>query len=52
MEIFFWSVFSSIQTEYGDLLRESSCSVQMQENTNKKNLYLDSFHAVRFLQNH
>ena len=35
---FFCSVFSCIPTEYGDLLRKSSYSVQAQENTNQKKL--------------
>ena len=35
---FFCSVFSCIPTEYGDLLRKSSYSVQVQENTNQKKL--------------
>ena len=35
---FFWSVFSCIQTEYGDLLCKSPYSVQIQENTDQKNL--------------
>ena len=33
---FFWSVFSCIRTEYGDLLRKPP----------EKTLYLDTFHAV------
>ena len=37
---FFWSVFSSIRTEYGDLLRKSQYSVQMQENTDQKELHI------------
>ena len=34
---FFWTLFSSIRTEYGDLLCKSTHSVRMQENTNQKN---------------
>ena len=34
---FFWSAFSRIRTEYGDILRISPYSVQMQENTDQKN---------------
>ena len=34
---FFWSVFSRIQIEYGDLLRIFSYSVRMRENTDQKN---------------
>ena len=33
---FFWSVFSSILTEYGDLRSKSSYSVQMRKNTDQK----------------
>ena len=45
---FFWSVFSCIRTDYGDLLRKSSYSVRIQENmVLKKILYLVTFHAVR-----
>ena len=35
---FFWSVFSCIQNEFGDLLRKSAYSVRIQENTNQKKL--------------
>ena len=35
---FFWSVFSHIRTEYGEILRISPYSAQMQENTNLKKL--------------
>ena len=35
---FVWSVFSYIQTEYGELLRKSPYSVQIQENTDQKKL--------------
>ena len=34
----FWSIFSCIQTEYGDLLRIYPYSVQVQENTDQENL--------------
>ena len=34
---FLWSVFSRIRTEYGEILRISPYSVQMQENTDQKN---------------
>ena len=34
---FFWSVFSRIQIEYGELLRIFSYSVRMRENTDQKN---------------
>ena len=45
----FWSVFSCIRTEYGDLLCKSPYSVQIQENTEQKKppYLLDTFHAVR-----
>ena len=33
---FFWSVFSRIWTEYGDLGRKSPYSVQVRENTDQK----------------
>ena len=35
---FFWSVFSCIRNEYGDLLRKSSYSSQIQENTDQEKL--------------
>ena len=34
----FWSVFSCIRTEYGDLLRKSPYSVRIQENADQKKL--------------
>ena len=34
----FWSVFSCIQTEYGEILRISPYSVRMRENTDQKKL--------------
>ena len=44
---FFWSVLSCFRTEYGDLLRKSPYSVQIQENMDqKKTPYLDTFQAV------
>ena len=33
---FFWSIFSCIRTEYGDLFRKSPYSVWIQENTDQK----------------
>ena len=33
---FFWSLFSSIRTKYGDLFRKSTSSVRIQENTEQK----------------
>ena len=38
MRIFLWSEFSSIWTEYGDLLRKTPYSVWMRENTDQKKL--------------
>ena len=38
IQSFFWSVFSCIRTEYGDLLRKSPYSVRIQENTDQKKL--------------
>ena len=35
---FFWSVFSYIQTEYGEILSISPYSVQMRKNTDQKKL--------------
>ena len=35
---FFWSMFSCIRTEYGDLLRKSSYSVRIKEITDQKKL--------------
>ena len=34
---FFWSIFSHIWTEYGEILRISPYSVRMRENTDQKN---------------
>ena len=42
---FFLSVFSCIWIEYGDFLRKSPYSFQIQENTDQKDLYLDTFYA-------
>ena len=33
----FWSVFSRIRTEYGEILRICPYSVRMRENTDQKN---------------
>ena len=45
---FFWSVFSHTRTEYGDLLRKSSFSARVWENTDQRKLtYLDTFYAVK-----
>ena len=37
---FFWSVFSRIRTEYGDILCISPYSVRVRENTDQKNLHI------------
>ena len=36
MRSYFWSVFSCIRIEYGDLLRKSLYSVRIQENMGQK----------------
>ena len=41
----FWSVFSCIRTEYGDILRLSPYSVRMRENTDQNNSEYD--HLLR-----
>ena len=46
IQSFFWSVFSCIWTEYGEILFISLYSVRMRENTDQKKLYLETFHAV------
>ena len=47
IQSFFWSESSRIRTEYRDLLRKSSYSVRIRENTDqKKNPYLGTFRAV------
>ena len=44
---FFWSVFSCIRTEYGEILLISPYSVRMRKNTDQKKLSIfDTFHAV------
>ena len=40
MRTFFWSLFSSIRTEYADLRNTSPFSVQIQENTDHKKLHI------------
>ena len=40
---FFWSVFSCIRTEYGDLRIKSPYSVQMQENADQKKAVFELF---------
>ena len=43
---FFWSVFSFIRTEYGDLLRKYPCSIRMQEIRTRKTAKTDISHGV------
>ena len=43
---FFWSVFSRILTEYGEILRICPYSVQMRENMEQNNPNTDTFCAV------
>ena len=43
---YFWSVFSCIRTEYGDLLRKSLFSPNTGKHGPEITLYLDTFHAV------
>ena len=43
IQSFFWSVFSYIRTEYGDLRSKSPYSIWMQENTDKKNSVFGHF---------
>ena len=43
MQSFFWSVFSCIRTEYGDLWSKSLYSVRIWENTDQKNLRIWTF---------
>ena len=38
IRIFFWSVFSRIRTEYGEILRISPYSVRMWKNTDQKKI--------------
>ena len=45
---FFWSVFSCIRTEFGDLLRKSPYSVRIQENTDQKKLRIWKFFTQCF----
>ena len=49
--IIFWSVFSRIRTGYGDLLRKSSYSVRIRENTDQKKLRIWTLHTVRVICN-
>ena len=40
MRSFFWSIFSCIWTEYGELLSKSPYSVRIQENAGQKKLFI------------
>ena len=42
----FWSAFSHIRTEYGEILCISPYSVQMPENADQNNSEMDTFYAV------
>ena len=42
----FWSLFSCIRIEYGDLWGKFAYSVRIQETTDQKTSYLDTFYAV------
>ena len=47
----FWSLFSRIRIEYGEILRISPYSVQMRENTDQKNSEYGHFwYSVYFLE--
>ena len=43
---FFWSVFSRIRTEYGEILVSLCIQSECGKIRTRKNLYLDTFHAV------
>ena len=47
IQSFFWSLFSCIWTEYRDLRSISPYSIRMQENADRKRLYLDTFPVVK-----
>ena len=48
---FFWSVFSCIRTEYGDLRSKAPYSVRILDKYGpKKTPYLDTFHAVNVIR--
>ena len=49
---FFWSVFSRIRTEYGDLLLKSVYSVQVRENKDQKNAVFGQFLPSEPWQSH
>ena len=40
---FFWSVFSRIRTQYGNLWSKSAYSIRIRENTNQKNSVFGHF---------
>ena len=55
---FFWSVFYSIRTEYGEIPRISPYSVRQRENTDQKNskyghfLYSERYMNCNFFEEH
>ena len=49
---FFWSVFSRIWSEYGDLLLKSAYSVQVRENKDQKNAVFGQFLPSEPWQSH
>ena len=49
---FFWSVFSHIQKEYGEILRISPYSVKIRENKDQKNSENDTFYAMIVILQH
>ena len=49
---FFWSVFSSIRTKYGDLRRTCPYLVQILENTDHKNSVFGHFSDSGYVQKH
>ena len=49
MRKFFWSVFSYIWTEYGDLRSKSPYSAQIQENMDQKKLHIWTLSLIQSL---
>ena len=47
---FFWSAFSRIRTEYGEIQSNYPCSVRMWENRDQENSEMGTFHAVLFTE--
>ena len=44
---FFWSIFSRIRTEYGEIRRDIQYSVRYGKIRTRETPYLDTFHAVK-----